>query len=62
MFLMVVLAAVEIVLVSYVAAPDKTQAFILRLKNWMRVVGRKLLPVSTAIAGVFLVYSGMGAV
>lgn len=62
MFLVVVLAAVEIVLVSYVAAPDKTQAFILKLKNWMRVVGRKLLPVSTAMIGVFLMYSGMGAI
>jgi hypothetical protein len=62
MFLVVVLAAVEIVLISYVAAPHKTQAFILQLQNWMRAVGRKLLPVSSAVAGVFLVYSGMGAI
>jgi hypothetical protein len=62
MFLVVVLAAVEIVLVSYVVAPEKTQAFILKMQNWMRAVGGKLLPVSSAVAGVFLVFSGMGAI
>jgi Sap, sulfolipid-1-addressing protein len=62
MFLVLVLAAVEIVLISYVAAPEKTQVFILQLQNWMRAVGGKHIPVSSAVVGVYLVFSGMGAI
>jgi hypothetical protein len=62
MFLVVVLAAVEIVLISYLVAPEKAQAFILQLQNRMRAVTGKLLPVSSAATGVFLVFGGMGAI
>jgi Sap-like sulfolipid-1-addressing protein len=62
MFLVIVLATVEIMLISYVMAPEKTRALILELQNQMRALRGKLLPVSSAVAGVFLVFSGMGSI
>jgi hypothetical protein len=62
MFLVVVLAAVEIVLISYVAAPEKTKTVMVHLQNWMRAARGKIVPVSSAAAGVFLLCSGISAI
>lgn len=62
MFVVVVLLALEIILVGYLFKPAKTEALVERLREWMRSAGQKLLPVTTAAAGVFLVYTGIGAI
>ncbi|OBJ55159.1 GAP family protein [Mycobacterium asiaticum] len=60
MFVFVVMAALEIVLVSYVLSPARTQSWIAKLQNFMRTFGRKLFPIMAAGAGVMLVFSGIG--
>jgi hypothetical protein len=56
----VVLAVVEIPLVSYLAMPDKTQAMMLRLHNWIQARRRQIFQVTLALLGVMLVVNGMG--
>ena len=61
MFTVVVLAVVEIPLVSYLATPAKTQAFMLYLQDWVRARRRQIVAVMLAVAGVMLVARGMGS-
>ncbi|VBA57535.1 GAP family protein [Mycobacterium attenuatum] len=58
-YLLVMLAIVEIPLVSHLINPDKTEATMLRLRNWLRTHRRQILSVAFAVAGVALVASGM---
>ena len=56
----VVLAVVEIPLVSYLVTPDKTQAMMLRLQNWIQAHRRQIFQVGLALLGVMLVVKGLG--
>jgi hypothetical protein len=56
------LATVEIILVTYLAAPEKTQAVLRRLHDAARAHRRKILVVMFAVVGVSLVASGMGII
>ena len=62
MFTVVVLAAVEIPLVSYLVTPERTHAVMLHAHDWMRAHRRQLLPAIAAVTGVFLLTSGIGSV
>jgi hypothetical protein len=59
MFIFVMLAVVEIPLVSYPVAPAKTQAFVLQLHDWLRVRRRPVLAFIVASTGLFLVWTGV---
>jgi hypothetical protein len=61
MFTMVVLAVVEVPLISYLVTPAKTRAVTLQLHNWVRARRRQTLAVIVAVAGVLLVATGMAS-
>jgi hypothetical protein len=61
MFTIVVLAIVEIPLVSYLATPAKTQAFMLYLQDWVRARRRLVFAVILTAAGVMLLARGIGS-
>ncbi len=62
MFVLVVMATLEVVLVSYLLSPTKTQDFILRLQGWLRTIGKRFLPLTVGAMGVMMVFSGMGGI
>jgi hypothetical protein len=55
-------AVVEIMLVSYLATPAKTQAGLRLLHDWARVHRRKILVAMFAVGGLSLVANGMGSI
>jgi hypothetical protein len=57
----VVLAIVEIPLVSYLVTPDKTQAMMLRLQNWIQAHRRQIFQVGLVSLGVMFVLKGVGS-
>ena len=57
----VVLAIVEIPLVSYLVTPDKTQAMMLRLQNWIQAHRRQIFQVGLVSLGVMFVVKGVGS-
>jgi hypothetical protein len=61
MFTIVVLALFEVSLISYLTMPTKTQAAVVLLQNWVRAHGRQIFAAIVAVAGVFLVATGMGS-
>jgi hypothetical protein len=61
-FVVGMLAVVEIILVSYLATPAKTQAIVQLLHDWARAHRRQLLVAIFAVVGVALVANGMGSV
>ncbi|OHV04531.1 GAP family protein [Mycobacterium talmoniae] len=61
-YIVVMLAVFEVTLISYVAAPDKTCAVVLRVHNWLRGHRRQIFACVIATLGVGLVSSGLGAV
>lgn len=62
MFVLVVMATLEIVLVSYLVSPTKTEHGIARLQTFTRTFGSKLLPLMAAGTGVMLIFTGMGGI
>ncbi|MGA8546658.1 MAG: GAP family protein [Mycobacterium sp.] len=62
MFTVVVLAAVEIPLVSHLVTPERTYAVMLHAHDWMRAHRRQLPPAIAAVTGVFLLTSGIGSI
>jgi hypothetical protein len=62
MFTVVVLALVEVPLVSYLVMPAKTQTAVLQLQNWAVTQRRRILIVVPAVAGVLLVTAGIGSI
>jgi len=62
MFTVVVLALVEVPLVSYLVMPAKTQVAVLQLQNWALAHRRRILIVVPAVAGVMLVTAGIGSI
>jgi Sap, sulfolipid-1-addressing protein len=61
-FVVGMLAVVEIILVSYLVTPAKTQAALRRLHNWTIAQRRKIVMATFAAIGVLLVATGVGAV
>ena len=61
-FVVGMLAVAEIMLVSYLAAPAKTQAVVQLLHDWAKAHRRKILVAMFAVVGVALVANGMGSV
>jgi hypothetical protein len=56
------LVIVEIMLVSYLFAPVKTQAMLERLHNWSWAHRRKILIAMLTVAGFALVGTGTGLI
>jgi hypothetical protein len=61
-FIIGVLAVAELTLLSYLAAPAKTQAGLKRLHDWAWVHRRKILVAVAAAGGASLVAAGLGAI
>lgn len=61
-FIVGMLAVVEIVLVSYLAAPTKTEAVLQRLHDWAWAHHRKILVAMCILAGVMLIAKGLNTV
>jgi hypothetical protein len=60
-FIIAMLAVEEVILVSHLVRPAKTQAFLRRLHDWALAHRRKLLVAILAVVGVSLMAQGMGA-
>lgn len=61
-FTLVVLALVEIPLVSYLVMPAQTQAAVLQLQRLAQAHRRRILIAVPAVAGVVLIVAGLGSV
>jgi hypothetical protein len=61
-FLVGMLGVVEIMLVSYLITPTKTEAALRMLHDWAIAQRRKIMVATFAVIGVLLVATGMGAV
>jgi hypothetical protein len=61
-FTVLVLAVIEIPLVSYLVTPEKTEAVMLQVQNWIRTHRRRIFETMLAVAGVVLVVKGIGSV
>ncbi len=57
----VALAFAEIPLLSQLVAPDKTQAVVLRVHDWVLPRRRQLIAVIIAVVALFLVVNGIGS-
>ena len=62
MFTVVVLAVVELPLVSYLGTPAKTEAIMLRLQSWLRDHSRQILVINLAVAGIMLAANAIGKI
>jgi hypothetical protein len=60
-FTVEVLAVIEIALVSYLIAPNKTEAVMLQLQNWIRTRRRRISITMLAVAGALFVVKGIGS-
>ncbi|HVR00039.1 MAG TPA: GAP family protein [Mycobacterium sp.] len=60
-FMVGMLAVVEIPLVCSLAAPARTQTVMLQLHDWMRTRRRRILAAMLAFIGVMLVTTGVGS-
>lgn len=61
-FIVGMLAVVEIVLVSYLAAPTKTEAVLQRLHDWAWAHHRKILVAMCILAGIMLIAKGLNTI
>jgi Sap, sulfolipid-1-addressing protein len=61
-FIVETLAVVEIVLLSNLVAPTKTEAILRRLHDWARSYRRQILVVMLALVGLVLVAQGTGII
>lgn len=61
-FIVGVLAVAELTLLSYLAAPAKTQAGLKRLHDWAWIHRRKILVAVATVGGASLVATGLGAI
>ncbi|MDH6193919.1 hypothetical protein M2272_000540 [Mycobacterium frederiksbergense] len=60
-FIVGMLAVIEIVLVSYLVAPAKTEAALQRLHDWAWAHHRKILVAMCILAGVMLIAKGLNS-
>lgn len=61
-FIVETLAVVEIVLVSNLVAPSKTEALLRRLHDWARTYRRQILVAMLTLVGLALVAQGLGLI
>lgn len=59
-FILVMYAAVEVILVGYLATPARTQALLRLLHDWVRTYRRQILMVMFTVVGVSQLAQGMG--
>jgi hypothetical protein len=59
MYTVVVLALIEVPLVSYLVTPAKTQAMMLRLHSWVRAYRRQIFVAIATVGGLLLLTSGI---
>lgn len=62
MFVLVVMASLEAILIGYLVAPQRTKNGIARVQNFNRAIGRKLFPFIAGAGGVMLIFSGVGGI
>lgn len=60
-YTVMVLAAIEIPLLCYLAKPDRTQAVMLQLQNWIQVHRGRITQSALGFSGVALVIQGIGS-
>jgi len=60
-FIIVVLVFIEIPLVGYLAAPEKTQAVMLRMNHWIHAHRAQILKTVLAVIGVAFLVRGIGS-
>ncbi|OBF57254.1 hypothetical protein A5756_09770 [Mycobacterium sp. 852002-53434_SCH5985345] len=60
-FIVVVLALVEVPLVSYLVAPAQTQQAMVQLQRWFATHRRRLLIAAPALAGIMLLAAGVSS-
>jgi hypothetical protein len=58
-FIVLMLAVVEVPLVTYLATPTRTQAVMVQLHDWMRPRRRRIVAVMVAVSGIVLVATGV---
>lgn len=58
MFNVVMLSVCELTLISYLAMPNKTQAFVGRLNSWVGAHRRQIVSVIVGVLGVCLIVNG----
>lgn len=56
---LIMLVFVEIPLVGYFVAPEKTAAMMLSLNSWLRTYRLQIIQISLAVSGVLLLYQGV---
>ena len=60
-FIVLVLALLELPLLMYLLMPKKTETMMLRLDGWLRRHRRRIFEISLAITGVVLLVQGVGS-
>ncbi|MEY8016702.1 GAP family protein [Mycobacterium servetii] len=60
-YTVMVLAVIEIPLVCYLVEPDKTQAVMLRVQNWLHVHRARISQTALGVSGVALMFQGIGS-
>lgn len=60
-FIVLVLALLELPLLMYLLMPKKTEAVMLRLDVWLRTHRRRIFEISLAVTGVVLLVQGVGS-
>jgi hypothetical protein len=61
LFILMVLAVIEIPLVSYLVVPDKTEAVMLRMQHWLRTYRAQIAQVILGGTGVAFLMQGIAA-
>jgi hypothetical protein len=61
LFIVLVLALLELPLLMYLLMPKKTETMMLRLDGWLRVHRRRIFEISLTITGVVLLVQGVGS-
>ncbi|WP_241520548.1 GAP family protein [Mycobacterium paraense] len=61
LFILMVLAVIEIPLVAYLVKPDQTLALMLRLQHWLRTYRQQIMQVSFGGTGLILLTQGLVA-
>lgn len=59
LFTLLVLAFIEIPLVSYLAAPEKTETAMLRMNNWITAHRRQIVEAMLGVTGALLTVQGV---
>jgi hypothetical protein len=60
-FIVLVLALLELPLLMYLLMPRKTETVMMRLDGWLRAHRRRIFEVSLAVTGVVLLVQGVGS-